>query len=183
MREVVGEREGSRPARYDYTARLFLTPTQVLERKDSIPDVKDHKKLPILGPGDRAIADSPLTSGIIDIGFPSERSPNSEFSRYKREYSNDRNLKEMRKLEDAIYEYDHERESIFYAPIHIGGIPWLALFTFHDRGDTEILDDTCQKTMWARLFIYRDIFPIIAGEVAQALTLAFADSLADAAKG
>lgn len=110
---------------YGYTARVFLTPTQARERGLT---QQEMDTLGPLGQGARAIADTPLTSGIIDIGLPGERdalkNPNS------REHYPQTTAR-LKELEDKIYGPDWRSESIFYVPVHIGGIPWLALFSFH----------------------------------------------------
>ncbi len=164
-----------RPAEYGYTAGIFLTPTQQAER-----ELTEHE-LEALGPlpnGARAIADTPLTSGIIDIGHPGERAVHNPYSREHYPGTMEANVKA---LEDRIYGPEWRSESIFYVPVHIGGVPWLALFSFHREQPTPAAPASCDL-MWRRYHIYRDIVPTIAEEMAQAVAQAFADALSEAAR-
>ena len=178
VRRVSGQ--GGRDAKYGYSAGLFLTPTQREERSEILDT---DFKLPKLGQGDRAIADTTLTSGVVDFGMPTESDQSYFFGRYVRTSLSPEKAGEIREKENLIYGFDPDiPEGIFYAPFHISGIPWLTLFSFHDFGNAAEGDKDWRYSMWRRYHIYRDVFPIIAEEVSQALMQAFADNLAHAAR-
>jgi hypothetical protein len=163
-------------ARYGYTTRIFLTPTQQRERGLTEADLE---ALNSLGQGERAIADTPLTTGIIDIGFAGERDPNNPNCR--EHYLGRDGSEQLKVLEDRIYGTGSRSESVFYIPIHIGGIAWLALFTFLPEATGKDAASGL-KVMWKRYRIYRDVAPTMGGELSQAFGQAFSAALAEEAR-
>ncbi len=90
----------------------------------------------------RAIADLVFCSGIVEFG----REPSEEiWDTYKKNSEMDEN---RQWVENCIYPSGY----IYYVPIHVGGHPWLALFTFSSGKDRWLYNYT----------FYRDIVSIVA---------------------
>ena len=90
----------------------------------------------------RAIADLVFCSGIVEFG----REPSEEiWDTYKKNSETDKN---RQIVETCIYPSGY----IYYVPIHVGGHPWLALFTFSSGQDRWLYNYT----------FYRDIISVVA---------------------
>ena len=134
--------------RFDYTARLFLHQTI----KDRLANwcgtkclkAQDRVECPLgftngkqcisaleqpLGRGARSIADLVFSSGITSFGRTAGESnfDASENHSHEGETADD----VRRKVERCVYP---EARSLIYSPIHVGGAPWLALFTLTPEG-------------------------------------------------
>lgn len=167
---------GGMPALYPYTARVFLTPGQVQER-DGL-SWSDVKQLLPLCQAERSVADTPLTSGIIDFGFIDERRSTEGVSR-EHYQKHGPSVAERKSIETIIYGEGADKESIFYVPIHIGGLPWVTLFSFHVESREGSPGESRLELLWNRFHIYRDLVPIIAEKASQAIVQAFVDALAE----
>lgn len=156
---------------YSYTAGLILSEkqTDVLKSR-GISCSELEKPLPS---GMRSIADTPLAQGNIDFGIPNERLQHSGFSRqYYGEASNDTKLRLSG--ESALIQTHTDdatgSEEIFYIPIHIGGLPWIALFTLNDPGD--------EGRFLRNYLLYRDLIPLLSESTSLAMQTAFSDAIA-----
>ncbi|OAQ20625.1 HAMP domain-containing histidine kinase [Thermosulfurimonas dismutans] len=90
----------------------------------------------------RAIADLVFCSGIVEFG----REPSDKvWDTYKENFEMD---KSRQQVERCIYPSGY----IYYVPIHVGGHPWLALFTFSSGQDRWLYNYT----------FYRDIISVVA---------------------
>ncbi|MCY3019713.1 MAG: hypothetical protein NTW87_11875 [Planctomycetota bacterium] len=76
-----------------------------------------------LGLRSRSVADAALCSGVIDFA----RQPGD--SLWDRADSEDASDQARVTVERCIYP-PRTRASLYYVPIHVGGMPWLAVFTF-----------------------------------------------------
>jgi hypothetical protein len=157
---------------YNYTARLLLT----AEQQRAIETIAgsggrrviEELQAPV-GRHARTIADSAFTSGVIDFGprplsederdcFGDTPTPEDEARRTHERWL----YKELRPLVPT--QADGRR--ILYVPIHVGGTPWVALFTFVD------VDKHDQN-----ISFYRDALP--AAAIRDAAEEAFVDVLAE----
>lgn len=144
--------------RFNYEARLLLSDTQKeqirqwadcraksLEYNDS-EELCKHLEFP-LGNKARSIADSVFASGVID--FSAETAGEGRDDAGEQARSKD---KLRQKAEGCIYSQIAQPAHTFYIPIHIGGVPWLALFTLKP-----------QDISWEHNYrVYRDLIPKIA---------------------
>lgn len=93
-----------------------------------------------LGLNSRSIADSVFSSGIVDFG----RKAGDKMW----DIVGDGDDKSRQKAERCVYP---EVEKLFYTPIHVGGTPWLAIFTFTTSPVTR------QENWLYNYSFYRDI--------------------------
>lgn len=162
-------------ARYTYSASLCLSQMQRdwLERHSIVAARLEEP----LGAGFRSIADTPLSQGNIDFSVPDERRSRLWSRQY---YGDDGGGEERESYEDTLYKLAFDEaeppgtETIFYVPIHVQGIPWLALFTFN-RG----LDR--RASMTRNYLIYRDLVPLLSESLSLAVQETFAEAVATAA--
>lgn len=176
---IVRKHPDRREARYPYNARVILTPTQIRESKLDNREKQRVQKPLFSSPGARAIADTSLVSGLIDIGVPGEHGSLSNESREHYAIKSDEDKKAVAAAERKVYGASARSKSVFYIPIHLGGIPWLALFTFMPLiGGAE---KESPETVWRRYFLYRDLIPILGGQIDEAVMSAYAQTLSDKA--
>ena len=172
------------PTAYDYTASLLLTKSQqdwVDKVASGLVDAGHEPwrllELP-LGKSSRSIADTVFDSGILDFGLPSERQER-DWSRDFAPESLDARERQRRDLETRVYGrvcggFD-SKPTIFYSAIHVGGTPWLALFTF-SPGSEDAGED---REAWLHSYhTYRDQLPRIALQLRELAQQAYAECLA-----
>jgi len=157
---------------YPYSAQILLTPQQQLWVDSNAGEGAWRTIERPLADGSRAIADSPLTSGVIDFSLPQERESTRGRDCASRPSSSTEETEKdgRRALEDRLYpKIAGGQYQVFYVPVHVGGSPWLALYTFRQPGRRE----------WRSLYhFYRDLVPYIAGSVRTVAQEAYADCLA-----
>lgn len=159
--------KGRRKSKYDYTASILLTPKQVdwLHNEKMDADTLEEP----LGKHSRAIGDTPLSSGVLDFSLPSERENRS----WSRDYGpgasgHDKGRSELETwLFEKIVPSARMKYVIFYVPIHIGGLPWLEVFTLSAAGEAR------EK----HYFLYRDVIPQLGTALSTALQAAYATVL------
>jgi hypothetical protein len=160
-------------AKYPYSPRLVPSAEQC-ERLQGAGGDPDQLRLP-LSDGQRSIADTPLMQGAVDFGFSRERFDNKWDRQYYGESPAGKDRKELESLflrtELGIPRSgSDEAENIFYVPVHLGGFPWIAIFTFH-RGRRS------KDSMMRNLFFYRDLLPPLAETLSLSVQAAFATHL------
>ena len=168
------EREG---VEYSYTASLCLSESQSLWLSSRA--INPIELQSALSPGTRSIADTPLSQGSVDFSLPNEWRGDLEWSRqhYKGEGFKGNSRK---RSEDILYQMAFDgadycgAETIFYIPVHLSGIPWLALFSFNQAEDSA-------ASMFRNYLLYRDLVPLLSESISLAAQSAFADSLGAAA--
>ncbi len=162
---------------YQYSLKLLLSPEQCdwLRAHNEDPE---HLSEPIPY-GSRSIADTPIAQGNVDFSVRNER--RRDFPGARQYYSSwPAESKARKTAEDSLYQlaFDGDdatgEETLFYVPVHLSGIPWLALFTFN-RGSRG------QESMMRNYHLYRDLVPLLSESVSLACQNAFGESLADAA--
>ena len=160
---------------YNYTAALCLS-----SRQENFFDRGKRQALQLqapLPPSARSIADTPLTRGCVDFSLPNERKQ-PEWSRQY--YIGHESLVGIHResgenaLYETVFKQKHADENIFYVPLHIGGIPWIALFTFNQG-------DRSPESMMRNYQIYRDLIPVLSESLSAATQAAFAESLSEIA--
>lgn len=167
------EGHGGPQARFAYTARMLWTPAQLEDRGFGGRE-REALEQP-LGPGARAFADSPLSTGIIFIGEAGQRADQAlTLERYPADCELDRQRGEAEALE-ATYGRQSRGESLFYLPVHVGGRPWLALYCFLGPGGTDPASRLA--LMWQRLRIYAEVMPLLAHELSDAVQSAYTDTM------
>jgi len=134
---------------FDYTARVLLSTNQTSMigmacGEQSCADLERP-----LGPSARSIADSVFASGIIDFSSEEPGVGRDDSGREKSSFDVRRHAAEQR-----VYGQVVEPAQVFYIPVHIGGVPWLALFTLSKKEETNL--------SWAHNFrLYRTLIPRI----------------------
>jgi hypothetical protein len=145
---------------FPYTAAIRLTPNQEseiwkwLRRKVEKGDqattefLKHYQDWPIwmqhpLGDADRAVFDSIVAAGFLEIGLPGKRGEAASGWRDRATTYPKRQDVEtfvyselLRELLASGAPSDPEREIVLlYVPVHVGGSPWLCFFTFAFAGE------------------------------------------------
>ena len=163
------------PSQYNYSVGLSLS----LQQETSFKGGKEQAtqlQMP-LASGARSIADTPMTRGCVDFSLPNERNQREWSRQY---YVGQENLVGVHRQsgEDALYEavfgQQHADETIFYVPLHIGGVPWIALFTFNKS-------DRSPESMMRNYQFYRDLVPVLSESISGATQAAFAETLSQTA--
>ena len=165
---------------FDYTARMILLSEtkeaikKILVKNDCTEQLSKYsyeefiQKLETpLGPDSRSVADLVFSSGNVNFGHKAHEKDWDTFSNDdSRQNSSDT---ERRKLEGYIYPED---SSLFYHPIHIGGTPWLCLFTFNS--------DTNEESGWHHNYsFYRDMASKVARTLREEIPKIYSDLIAD----
>jgi len=159
--------KGRKESCYNYTASILLTSSQ---RDWLTRHRKDAKTLERpMGEHSRAIADSPSTSGVVDFSLPSER----ENKLWSRDYGPRAHPEEKKRseLESWLFGQPVPLEGknyvIFYVPIHIGGLPWLEVFTMSKTRGSQM----------RHYFLYRDVIPHLGTALSTASQAAYSNIL------
>lgn len=139
-----------RNVHFSYDAQLLLSISQVeaisFTFGKSLPALLE---LP-LGATARSIADSVFCSGVVDFS-DEQTGQGRDIS------SDDPNSQdwERRRAEAQVYGAIAKDPNVFYVPVHVSGIPWLALFTISPRSE--------RTATWAHNYaIYRSLVNEIA---------------------
>jgi hypothetical protein len=135
---------------FEYTARVLLSN----EQKERIERCcKEHNCEDLespLGASARSIADSAFASGVIDFS--------SEGPGEGRDFSgDDRTTMDSRRheVEQCVYSRITDPARIFYIPVHIGGVAWMAWFTLTTKGPN---DEAAEAASWDHNFrLYRTL--------------------------
>jgi hypothetical protein len=134
---------------FDYTARVLLSTNQAaLIRAACGEQSCADLELP-LGPNARSIADSVFASGVIDFSSEEPGVGRDDSGPGQSIFDSPRHAAERR-----VYGQLVEPAQVFYMPVHVGGVPWLALFTLSNKEETNL--------SWALNFrLYRTLIPRI----------------------
>lgn len=149
---------------FNYTASLLLSENQsyairrllAKERGEEAAEqlIKDLESP--LGLEDRSVADTVFSSG--NVGFGGRVGS-------KLDVAGDDAARRRQEIEDLVYRRIHQIDKegnlhVFYVPVHVGGVPWLAFFTFTDETPTR------DHESWKRNYrIYRDVIPKISSQI------------------
>ncbi|MCI5207848.1 MAG: hypothetical protein D3910_03440, partial [Candidatus Electrothrix sp. ATG2] len=96
-----------------------------------------------LGKNSRSVSDLVFSSGIVDFG----RKANEKY--WDTSVAGDHYDQQRRRIEQCIYPAEQQ---LFYIPIHVGGTPWLALYTFTPKSP-----DTDLRAWHHNYIFYRDV--------------------------
>lgn len=150
---------------FNYTASLLLSVNQysairqLLEKERSrsrAEQLMEYLESP-LGLEDRSVADIVFSSGNVGFG--------GRVGSEVLDVASGKVAKQRQDVEDFVYKRIHQVDKeadlhVFYVPVHVGGVPWLAFFTFTDkvpRNDHE---------SWKRNYrIYRDVIPKVTSQI------------------
>lgn len=157
---------------FEFTAGLLLTPSQKeavqrwceqCSRRGS--DKCDFRQDPMkcvaaletpLGPRSRSIADAVFCSGVVDFG--------RKVSEEGWDIAGDEPDRQRQEIEKLVFgALNTERRgkpTVFYVPIHVGGTPWAAAFTF-----TEALPEKHDRSWRHNYNLYRDVIPKAAAHI------------------
>jgi hypothetical protein len=163
---------------FNFTAGLLLSKSQRegirkrlnLAESDSSLDEMEQ----CLGLNSRSCADGLFCSGVVDFS--------SKAGRPGWDVAGDAPDKRRVEVEKLVYRqlWRSEQASLFYVPIHVGGTPWLALFTHSSEDPHE------DEASWRHNYrFYRDVIPTLAHRIRtsakeaylQKLTKKFTESL------
>jgi hypothetical protein len=160
--------DGSRSGLFNYTARVMLSDVQkeqIARRFGSNEKLSEYLEYP-LGMTARSFADYVFASGVLD--FSSETPGQGRDQSSSEKDSQDRRRKEA---ERRIYEAITPEPKTFYIPIHIAGVPWLALFTLTPAPEDPIEIDPLS---WAHnSLLYQILIPRIAERLRAGARLAY----------
>jgi signal transduction histidine kinase len=163
--------------KFDYTAGLLLTNKQ----RESVANLFAGTEYDItqletmLGPNDRSIADLIFSSGLVAFGAQvrsaldvADFNDDAAVLRHKAEWELYTTV-----VEGAEY-YEKRTDKLFpfYIPIHVGGVPLLALFTFTNEYPGE------SDEAWKHNYhLYRDVLPRIASQIREGAKQAYTSLL------
>ncbi len=117
-----------------------------------------------LGPNSRSVSDLVFSSGLVDFG----RQPSEE--QWDASVAGDPLDERRRTIEQCVYPPGWR---LFYIPVHVGGAPWLALFTFTRQ------DPASDHAAWHHNYsFYRDLAQKAAALIRQEAHDAYAELLA-----
>lgn len=137
---------------FDYTAQLVLADDQCERINTKFPDAStnllSNVEIP-LSPTSRSIADSVFSSGTAE--FISEK-----LGTGGRDRGSDDKDRQRREAENRVFDPEKFGRHIFYVPVHVGGVPWAALFTL-SRDDRE--EEISPKVWEHNYHFYRNIAP------------------------
>lgn len=157
---------GLKPLELNYAARILLDPAQAewaamrLGRHEA--DVRAELEAP-LGEHSRWVADTVFQSGSLFCGADASTARRGKIPLDNPGDPADRT---RHAIETALYGSLGSKLKIVYYPIHVGGTPWLALYSFASPDSWEHY-----------LHIYRQIIPYIGVRVRRDAQLAFVDRL------
>lgn len=116
---------------FNYTARLTLSKSQreYFERNLKGSNLVQHLENP-LGENARSIADSVYCSGVID--FSGEKAGTG-----RDKSGNGRKDIDRLEAEKEVYRSIISEHRVFYTPIHVDGIPWVAFFVLTPKEATD----------------------------------------------
>lgn len=197
------------PSQYPYTAALMLGTRQfewlrqMWEREGSdlrrailhddamgIPEFERLWSAP-LGNESRSISDTAFVAGTLGVSLAGERT-NVEWSRDCRSGSEPEDERRRSELESWMYDLIRhgsgrnkrgmpDDSSIVFMPLHVGGLPWITMFTISPPAPPRSSDE--YKAWWQRhYYLYRDVLPSLANRVSAATQLAYIDAIADIAR-
>jgi hypothetical protein len=163
---------------FNYTASLLLSEaqrfaiTRMLEAGQNSAEAKrslEFLESP-LGLNDRSVADTVFCSG--NVGFKGKVG-------VEHDIAGDDTARQRQKVEDFVYKklskVDRDQNLyVFYIPVHVAGIPWLAMFTFTDRMPQQ--DPLAWK---GNYLIYRDVVPRITSQIRSGAREIYLNFLAD----
>lgn len=163
----------------DESKKTSISEAWQQERGYDLPSHSDLLAYPV-SPRGRSVADSVLTSGCIDFGLPSERYSKDSVGKH-RSWEGEFVTHTRRDFEnlfyDRVYGNDKARDidhAIFFMPIFIAGVPWMALYTFWPT--TGAVDDDTEY--WDKCYItYRDVRPIVANRLEIAAVEAYEEAV------
>ena len=135
----------SRNAHFSYTAQLLLSGSQAEAISaafgEAVPSLMEWP----LGATARSIADSVFSSGVVD--FSDEQTGQGRDIPSTDKQSDDW---KRQQAEKRVYGAIAKDRHVFYVPIHVSGIPWLALFTISPR--------SAKIATWAHTYaLYRSL--------------------------
>lgn len=165
---------------FDYTAGLLLTDKQRLEisRLFERNDVDLSTLETMLGKNDRSIADFIFSSGLV--AFSGRVRSSLDLIDKDNEEARNRHAVEYKLYKTVILGLPHSQLTpnedlfTFYIPIHVGGIPWIGLFTFTRQ--FPVVDDEA----WNHNYhLYRDVLPRVASQIREGAKQAYTTLLAD----
>jgi hypothetical protein len=145
---------------FHYTAQLVLADNQKVQigrkltlESDELETLVSRLEFPV-GPNGRSIADSVFSSGTAD--FVSE-----EFGAGGRDIPDPQDTKDAQRQEAENKVFKDLGRHIFYAPVHVGGVPWAALLTFsHARNASDERHGEIPDDVWAHNYLfYRTLVP------------------------
>jgi hypothetical protein len=147
---------------FNYTAGLLLGEQQIASLQTwrtrpesglSAEEIFRRIEIP-LGEHSRSIADSVFSSGSIDFS--------GESAGTGRDQSGDESDIQRQQAEDLVYSNIVKQHRVFYIPIHVDGVPWLALFTLTNM--THRADE--QWVSWMHNYhVYRTVIPKVAARL------------------
>jgi signal transduction histidine kinase len=150
-----------RRGRYPYTAHLLLANAQREQLKeyfgtrDGVGETLCNALELPLGTTARSIADSVFASGVID--FSHEQAGGG------RDFADTGAADQERQAAEArVYDSISDQPNVFMVPIHVSGIPWLALFTLTPR---QRVDEDDSERWMHNYQVYRTLIPGIAGRL------------------
>lgn len=116
-----------------------------------------------LGSNSRSVSDLAFSSGIVDFGRQARE------EEWDASVAGDPFDEQRRTIEKCVYPNGWR---LFYIPIHVGGTPWLALFTFTPQ------DPASNQTAWHHNYsFYRDLAQKAAALIRQEAHDAYANLL------
>lgn len=164
---------------FDYTAKVLLSEAQRAWVNRALPrEVRgDESAADILsyacGPCGRFVADTPFMSGLVDCGDDVRDARESAEARDVPGHGDEKDSA-RHAIENKTYAMlrgpGREALPIVYIPVHIGGAPWLALYSFARGKDR---DQHCY-------FLYRSVLPNLGQHLRQAAREAFLQCVSDA---
>lgn len=183
---------------FPYTAAIQLTPTQETEiasllqdrcnngdteAKAFLSNYPDWARLiqHPLGTEDRAVFDSIVASGFLEVGQSGQRGEAATGWRDRTATNSHRQEAESFVYKQLIRELvsgtDGDEEPnvvLLYVPVHVGGSPWLCFFTFAFAG----------KDGWLQHYhLYRDVFSPVNDRLRREIETVFLEMTGEAFKG
>jgi hypothetical protein len=165
--------KGSVDYKYDYTARvlLFDRSIETIREVQASDWPESDRRIAVLErPLDehsRFISDTCLESGCVHLAH-TRKSREDTLGFPKHDYAASGPQKQRHDFEGALYErfFPGFEQTVFF-PVHVGGAPWISLYSFVDPN---------QPLQLYRL--YREIIPKVADRIREAAAEAFLDSIA-----
>ena len=158
---------------YGHSAALFLSDRQRRWLADRNLDYRPLENP--LNDNERSIADSVIVQGNVDFSHENEHSPQAtQWSRQFYGSGDDGRLAQEQILYQMAFNSAPEagrQYSLFYVPIHVGGLPWISVFAFNNLSGE---DESWNRNYW----LYRDLVPLLADAMSRATEEAFSEVLA-----